>query len=259
MNHLEETKKQIAERADILKAGKAALCFSGGKDSAACLLLLRPFLESISVLFVNHGRHYPETLAIAERAKAICPKWVEVRTDREGQWKANGLPADLVPVDWTIPGQMLSTRKPIAVQSYWQCCSENISQPLWSKAKELGCSLVIRGQRADEERKGTSTTGSEHEGITFWHPVEKWTRWQVLDYLRGALGQLPAHYHLDHTSLDCFDCTAFTKNAVDRAHYTRTHHPVLYREYAAKMIAVYRPMREQMNSVETVLGILTAN
>lgn len=251
--HILQAQSEIEERRDILRSGSAVLCFSGGKDSAACLLLLRPYLAEIHVLFVNTGRHYPETMAIVERAKAMCPKWLEVRTDRDGQWAANGLPSDLVPIDWTNDGQMFSGDKPVKVQSYLQCCFQNISLPALRKAQEIGATLLIRGQRNDEGRKAPSRTGTLYEGLTFWHPIERWTRWQTLDYVRDQLGELPRQYTLDHTSLDCYDCTGFSRNAHDRAHYTRTHHPALHREYIGRLVTLHGAMREQMNHYEAIL------
>lgn len=249
---VETARKEIAARAEELLAGRVGLCFSGGKDSLACLLLLKPHLERVPVLFVNPGKHYPETLDIVAQAREFAPIWVEVTTDKDAQCAANGLPSDLVPVDSSHQGATFSGSE-VKVQSYIDCCWQNISRPLWQRAKEMGITTLIRGQRNDEPRKALSRNGSEFDGITLWHPIEKWTKWQVFDFIRAELGRLPAHYHLEHTSLDCYDCTGFTRNAHDRANYTRTHHPELHREYIEKMVRVYGPMREQMNHYEALL------
>lgn len=237
---------------EIIKGGKAALLFSGGKDSVACLLLLRPYLAEISVIFVNPGRAFPEQLAIAEWAKTICTKWIEVKTDRLRQWQEHGLPSDLVPVDWTTEGQAISGPKPIKIQSNLACCWDNISFPALQKCKELGITLQIRGQRNDEERKATSRTGDELEGTTFWHPIAHWTKAEVLAYVKQELGGLPDHFGTKHSSLDCFDCPAYSKDSLDRVQFTRKY-PELHRGLIDNYRAVYSAIDEQASHYRSIL------
>ncbi len=164
-----------------------ALLFSGGKDSMACLYLNKHRLHEIQVIFANTGKLYPENLNTIAEVKEMCPHWIEVRTDRDGQWAANGLPADVVPIDWTVHGQMVSSKKPITIQSYLQCCNENISIPLRNAIKKLGCKVVISGQRADDAHKSSSKDGDTYDGITFSHPIEKWSAADVLAYLKTQI------------------------------------------------------------------------
>lgn len=209
-----------------------ALWFSGGKDSMACLLLHEHELETIDVIWANTGRYFPEAIAFVEAAKERCPRWHEVKTDREAQWKANGLPSDIVAIDHTAMGQLVSRKKPVMVQSYLGCCWENISLPLLVKTKELGATRVIRGQRTEEAHR---VPAGVHADIEFVHPIEDWTAEQVLSYLHEKLGELPDHFALEHSSMDCFDCTAFAAHSLDRAKYMRERHPALYSEYRSRI------------------------
>src|SRR5687767_12018420 len=68
-----------------------ALWFSGGKDSMACLYLLRDRLSEIAVLWANTGKNYPELLQTVAHAKAMCPHFIEVKTDRDAQWREHGI------------------------------------------------------------------------------------------------------------------------------------------------------------------------
>lgn len=224
-----------------------ALLFSGGKDSMACLYLNRHRLDDLYVIFANTGKFYPEHLETVDHAKAMCKHWIEIRTDRDGQWEANGLPADVVPIDWTVYGQITSSRKPVTVQSYLQCCNENISIPLWNAIKKLGCKTVIRGQRSAELHRSSAKDGDTYDGVMFSHPIEQWTVDQVLSYLREQMGDLPEHFQLEHSSMDCYDCTAYRKHSKDRVHWTRERHPALYAEYSAKTALLDSAMKEAMS------------
>ena len=230
------------------------LWFSGGKDSMACLYLLKAYLPTITVLWVNTGKYYPELLATVTTAKAMCPHWIEIQSDREAQWGQHGLPSDLVPIDWTLQGQAFSHLKTITVQSYLQCCHDNLWVPMWTKTKELGATLVIRGQRADDTHQSKGANGSSADGILFWHPVEDWTRAQVLAYLTEQMGVLPEHYQLDHSSMDCYDCTAFAAHSHDRVAYMQARHPALYQDYHDKLTQLYQAMAEPMQHYKQLMG-----
>ena len=211
------------------------LLFSGGKDSMACLFLLKDHLSDITVLWSNTGKNYPELLDTVSRAKKLCPNFIEIKTDRDAQWKENGLPSDIVPIDYTKMGQGMTCKKKVMIQSYLQCCWENISSPLVEKYKELGATLIIKGQRADEAHRSISENGYMKDGIQFWHPIEGGTKEQVLDFLRSEMGNLPDHYKLDHSSMDCWDCTAFAEHSHDRAEYMKVYYPVKYKQYQKKL------------------------
>jgi phosphoadenosine phosphosulfate reductase len=229
-----------------------ALWFSGGKDSMACLYLKRPELENIQVLFANPGKHFPELLDTARKARAFCPNWHEVRSDRNEQWDRNGLPADLVPIDWTAAGQALSNAKAVKVQSYLGCCYDNIAAPLLQRTRELGCNKVIRGQRANEPHRSIAKNGDSSGGITFLHPIENWTAGQVLQYLAEEMGELPEHYALEHSSMDCYDCTAFAAQSLDRVRYMRAHHPILFFDYREKLERLYCAIQEPLSHYQRI-------
>lgn len=219
---------------------KLGLAFSGGKDSLACLLLNKERLSEITVFWVNTGKIYPETQKVVEFAKSIAPNFIDVIVDREGQNDYHGIPADIVPINWTVFGQSIAGEKPVKVQSYLQCCFENISAPLHNAAKAHGITHLIRGQRNDEQYKGTSRNGDVVDDITYLHPIETWTTASVLDFIARHM-EIPAHFNLGHTSLDCFDCTAYQKETKDVSSYRELNHPELHQKYLAR--------KEQLDSV----------
>lgn len=219
---------------------KLGLAFSGGKDSLACLLLNKERLSEITVFFVNTGKTYPETMKLVEYAKSISPNFIEILVDRQGQNDYHGIPADIVPINWTIAGQQITGEKPIKIQSYLQCCMENIANSLMNAAKHYGITHMIRGQRNDEFHKAPSRNNDVVDGITFIHPIETWTAASVLDFIARHM-EIPAHFNLGHTSLDCFDCTAYQKETKDVSSYRELNHPELHQKYLAR--------KEQLDSV----------
>lgn len=224
-----------------------ALWFSGGKDSMACLLLHEAELSDIHVIWANTGRYFPEALDFIDWARGMCPNWYEVRSDREAQWAANGLPSDIVPIDHTTLGQLITRPKAVKVQSYLGCCFENITAPLVAKTRELGCKTVIRGQRREEAHRAPEDAGE----FVFEQPIKDWSAEDVLAYLRERI-QLPEHFALEHSSLDCFDCTAFAGQSADRAIYMRNRHPARYAEYRMRLGELTSTFRDSLQAYQVI-------
>ena len=209
------------------------LAFSGGKDSLACWYLYKA--KNPIVFFVNTGKAYPETLAIVEEIRAEAVEFIEINIDQQAQIDANGIPSDIVPINNTLDGEIVSGKKDVLIQSYLNCCTQNITLPLLNAVKERGITQLIKGQRNDDSFKGESRHGVIVDGIEYIQPIEKWTGKQVLDFVATQRGQLPEHFSLNHTSLDCYDCTGFMKDSADRVEWTKVNHPELYDKYALNM------------------------
>ena len=204
-----------------------ALAFSGGKDSMACLHLMRGQLDC--AIYVDTGYGYPETQAMVDYAATLLPVH-RVRVDRAAQHRENGLPSDIVPINWTKIGQQMTGPKRTMVQSYLQCCYENLARPLLNMAHELGVTYLVYGQRNDETHKNPAKDGDYIEGMVRVHPIETWTAQEVLGYLETKM-DIPAHYAIEHSSLDCYDCTAYRDESQDRLDWTLTAHPDFYHAY----------------------------
>lgn len=215
-----------------------ALAFSGGKDSMACLHLLRDEIDI--ALYVHTGHAYPETLALVDYARTIVPVQV-VYSKRTEQNDREGIPADIVPIDWTRMGQEITGPKDVMVQSYLGCCYENISAPLLAAAKKLGVKRLVYGQRNDEHHKSTARNGDIVNGIERLHPIEEWSATQVIEYLASRM-DVPAHYRIKHSSLDCYDCTGYARDSADRIEWMRHAHPAMYVVYALRANALARAL-----------------
>ena len=209
------------------------LAFSGGKDSLACWYFCKH--RNPIVFWVNTGKAYPETLELIKEVKAQTSNFVEITADQQANIDEHGIPSDVVPINWTTLGMQITGLKNIKIQSYLGCCFENISNPLIKTAKEYGITQLIRGQRNDEGHKSPARNGSLVLGIEYLQPIENWTKAEVLAYLLEQRGSLPKHFDIEHSSLDCYDCTGFAKKSKDRVAYTKKHHPELYLKYEKNM------------------------
>jgi 3'-phosphoadenosine 5'-phosphosulfate sulfotransferase (PAPS reductase)/FAD synthetase len=211
-----------------------ALAFSGGKDSMACLHLLKDELDC--AIYVDTGFTYPETREMVNYAAGLVPMYV-VQTDRQANNAAFGIPADVVPVEWTVTGQAFTDTKLVTIQSALQCCFDNLAKPLLAKAKALGVTHLVYGQRQEEAYKAPSHHGEIIEGMTRLHPIEDWTTEQVFAYLKTKM-TIPPHYALSRSSLDCYDCPAYRRVSKDLVAWTKARYPERYAAYQVRAALV---------------------
>ena len=210
----------------------------------ACLFLMRDSLDF--AIYVDTGYAYPETLEMVNIARAMLPVHV-VRTDRKGQNEREGIPADVVPIDWTSFGQSISSVKPVKVQGYLGCCSVNLSAPLLRAAIDAGVTELVYGERFAESHKSTAKDGDIVCGIKRLHPIESWTDDEVMAYLATKM-DIPAHFSIKHSSLDCYDCTAFRKDSADRVEWMREKYPEFYSAYKARATLLDGALKQAMEA-----------
>lgn len=186
------------------------LQFSGGKDSLACLHLLKDEWSTLRVVWVNTGAAYPQTIATMEKWKKILPHFVEVKTDQPSQIARNGFPSDVVVVNDTAFGRQFIERNAPLVQPYLNCCAENIWFPMLRALDELGATEIVRGQRAADQRQSFIRHGDVIEGKRYLFPIYDWTDEQVFSYLHSVDADIPeAYLRGEKTGRDCWDCTAY--------------------------------------------------
>ena len=197
---------------------KTALLFSGGKDSLACLYLAREQWDELDVVWLNTGAADEETLEYMARWRDRLPRFFEIRTDQPGDLRENGWPADVVPVNSTRFGKMIAgdDGSPL-IQSYLNCCANNIWIPLHQWLVDNGYTRAITGQRAADARKSIATHGTIANGVTYLMPIEGWSDDQVWSYLREVGADLaPGYARGELTGRDCWDCTAYLRENAKR-------------------------------------------
>jgi phosphoadenosine phosphosulfate reductase len=208
----------------IARHEKVVLQFSGGKDSLACLHLLRAHWDKVLVLWLDTGDAFPETHKQMQEIARLVPHFMTVKSNQPGQTLENGPPSDVVNV-WGSKYGRLFTEVTLPVQAAFECCGANIWTPMDEACKKLGTTLIIRGQRAAEKKKGPTYSGQVIDGVEYLFPLEAWSRQQVIDYLLEEGVGLPGHYKEWDSSLDCMTCTAYLDDNQPKMHYLRRYHP----------------------------------
>jgi phosphoadenosine phosphosulfate reductase len=194
-----------------------ALQFSGGKDSIACLYLLRDEWPTLRVVWVNTGAAYPDMVDYMEVWKKILPHFVEVRTNQPEQIARNGFPSDVVVVNDTAFGRQFINRNTPVMQPYLNCCAENIWFPLMQAMHDIGATEIVRGQRKSDARKSFIQPNDVIDGVRYTFPIYGWTDEEVFAYLKNVGALMPEAYARgEKTGRDCWDCTAYLDDNAQR-------------------------------------------
>jgi 3'-phosphoadenosine 5'-phosphosulfate sulfotransferase (PAPS reductase)/FAD synthetase len=215
--------------------GRAALQFSGGKDSLALVYLLRPHWERLTLYHVDAGDLLPEVREIVDRVEAMVPAFVRIDTDSDGWTRQVGLPSDLVPTTSTPAGLTIGASKQPIVDRF-HCCAANIMAPMHYRMIEDRVPLVIRGTKRCDLPRLPAEDGDTTNGYELWLPIVDWSHDQVFAYLRETGAPICRVYEHKVNAPECATCPAWWSEG--RAAYLAQHHPDLFAAYRAKLAAV---------------------
>lgn len=232
---------------------KIVLQFSGGKDSMASLLFLRPWWDKITTMWVNTGAAFPEMLDLIDTVKKMVPHFVEIKTNQPAYISVNGIPGDVVPVNHTKFGQNFTGSQKTMVSAYLDCCGTNVSLPLAHATKQFGATLIVRGQKDADDHKSPIKSGHILDGAEYFFPVEDWTNAEVFEYLAEQDFEIPAFYSLKATSLDCWNCTAYCADHADKLAYMKTRHPDKHRKLLKSLTALREAIGMDLSHLDNLL------
>lgn len=234
--------QQMAARA-LDRHERAAVGFSGGKDSLACIYLLRDQLHRLHVYHMDTGDLLPEVREIVEHVKAMCPNFVHLRGDVLGWIAEHGMPSDLV--SGTANGLV----------GRYTCCYANLMLPLWERMKADGNTLLIRGTKAVDLPRLPVATGDVRDGIEILYPLQDWSHAEVFAYLRSV--GAPANRIYDHVTNapECARCPAWLGER--RAGYLKQYHPALFADYRDRLHAVFREINPALSRMDSELRVLS--
>jgi len=226
---------------------KIALQFSGGKDSLAVLHLMRPYWDRLTAYFVDSGDQFPEHLEAVRKVAALVPSFVVVDGRRREVEQTHGWPSDIVTSGSTPFGRMLGHNEPALVDRY-TCCFLSIMKPMYERMKADGVTLIIRGQKNDDELKPPVLTGTLIDGFEILNPIENMTTEQVFAYLREVGATVPACYDEGATSApDCMHCTAWLEHKGHK--YVAKHHPQVAKEVTRRLWIIKHAVAPYLNQL----------
>jgi phosphoadenosine phosphosulfate reductase len=237
-----------SDRPHRLRGRRAALQFSGGKDSLACLYLLRPFLKDITVYHLNTGDAIPETTAVVDAVRGWIPNFVEVKSDVVAWRTEHGMPSDLVPAHSHTIGRMYGMSE-TRISNRFDCCLNNLMLPLHRQVKADGIDLLIRGTKLADT--GAIPAEGWHDGVEIWLPVRDFTHEDVFGLLRDVGAPVSPVYEFA-TSIsapECLGCTAWWDDR--KGEYLKARHPDVHATYIANLREIEREITTHLVHLRT--------
>jgi phosphoadenosine phosphosulfate reductase len=176
--------------------GKIALISSFGADAALLLALVSEIDNKTPVLFLETGKHFPETLQYADtlKNKLGLQNLIFLKPDSEmlNRIDTNG---DL----WSSDPD--------------RCCWLRKVQPLDRAVKEMGLEALITGRKRyqNSERASLETIELDDKNIFRINPLANWDKARQKE--EAAKRDLPKHPLLEqgYLSIGCAPCTSPVK------------------------------------------------
>ena len=236
---------------------RATLFFSAGKDSLACLLLLKDYWSQIDVVWANPGAPYPEVEAYMRRIASLVPSFVELGGEQPQWIAAHGWPADVVPVRSTASGEAGAGPADVRFQPYFSCCGHNMWQPMQRHLDSAKPGLVIMGQRREETLRNRMRDERLQtlDDVEYFQPINEWTAAQVFAYLESQGAELPPLYeHGLDSSPDCWNCTAYLDHNQARLKRMRAHEPLRWTVIQPALQSLQRAIEQQTAPLDALLN-----
>lgn len=227
---------------------RVALQFSGGKDSIATLLLMQPWWDRLTVYWLNTGDPFPEVIEIVDRVRGVVPRFIEVDGARDEVVRQFGYPSDVISYSSSAAAHYLGVAETALLQDRFSCCARVVMQPLHQRMIDDGITLIVRGQRNDEQFKGIHRSGDTADGFEVLYPIEDWSAEQVFGFIKAQGWDIPRYYTegMPHSG-DCLVCTAWVGDG--RGAYLKRHHPEAFKRYKAQLAVVTQAVQDSVNNM----------
>jgi 3'-phosphoadenosine 5'-phosphosulfate sulfotransferase (PAPS reductase)/FAD synthetase len=227
-----------------------AFQYSGGRDSTAALFKLRDRWDRMTVYHLDTGDQFPELREVVDAVDKLLPRpMVRIATDVKASRVEHGFPSDLVPVDNTPVGRLVSGRH-IKIVSRYDCCAHNLMVPMHRRMLADGMTLIVRGQRDAEYAQAPMRSGQvSPEGLEVLYPIQDWSSELVDQFLRDEGAPVAPFYARGmKRAPECMGCTAWWDEG--RLAYMREHHPEAFDRVSFRVNAVHAEIRHQLAQLE---------
>jgi phosphoadenosine phosphosulfate reductase len=222
----------------------SAIQFSGGKDSAALLHMLKDRRSEMTVYFGDSGAVYPHVLRfVRETCEQLgFPLRIVVPAMPINEFQARfGLPSDILPVEASAQMQpYIADKRAVLLQSPLTCCAAMVWRPMQEAMLADGITDIYRGSKKVDGHVGVPDGHVDAHGITYHSPLWEWSDAEVFTFLERQGAALPEHYRVVNSSFDCLTCTAFLNHpgAAGRLRWTQAHYPQSWPQIAARLTMV---------------------
>lgn len=235
---------------------RIALQFSGGRDSLALLLAMRPYWDRVTVYYTNSGDAYPETQALVDAVKSVVPHFVEIKGRVKDVHEQMGWPSDVMQpgTGYLFAKQDIDGYVPLIDRH--NCCFNSIMAPMHERMKADRITLLLRGQRDEDTTKSHVKSGDVIDGVQLLFPIAHWSTAQVEQYIESQGVPLPPYYAAGLTSApDCMRCTAWLEHGAHK--YLMKNHPEVASEVNKrlnKIRVVVEPFIRRLSEVQETLN-----
>lgn len=231
------------------------LQFSGGKDSTACLHLLKPWWDKVHVVWVNPGAPYPEMLEQMEFMRGLVPHFHEVLGNQPAWVEQFGYPVDVAPLWHSNWGQSMRAEPTTRFHPFVDCCHTNLWAPLAQAVTDLGATLVVRGQKIGDPMVSKYPDGYTENGVTYAFPIHDWDDARVFAFLDAEGAYVPRQYAEGaDSSFDCWNCCAYGSHNAARFTHMKRHHPVMWARMAPVLADLRDALRKDTEWLDNIEG-----